>query len=67
MVTLGQKFKMQKNMLKTFVQDIAVVLGKKRLEKTANILKNESIFKMGKNCKQARAIAFAKWSFWVKN
>ena len=39
MVTLGQKLKMQKNMLKTFLQDIAVVLCKKRLEKTANILK----------------------------
>ena len=39
MVTLGQKLKMQKNMLKTFLQDIAVVLCKKRLEKTANIRK----------------------------
>ena len=39
MVTLGQKLKMQKNMLKTFLQDIAVVLCKNRLEKTANIRK----------------------------
>ena len=38
-VTLGQKLKMHKNMLKTFLQHIAVVLCKKRLEKTANIRK----------------------------
>ena len=36
-VTLAQKLKMHKNMLKTFLQHIAVVLCKKRLEKTANI------------------------------
>ena len=38
-VTLGQKLKMHKNMLKTFLQDNAVVLCNKRLEKTANIPK----------------------------
>ena len=38
-VTLGQKLKMHKNMLKTFLQHIAVVLCKKRLQKTANIRK----------------------------
>ena len=36
-VTLAQKLKMHKNMLKTFLQHIAVVLCKKRLEKIANI------------------------------
>ena len=36
-VTLGRKLKMHKNVLKTFLQHIAVVLSKKRLEKTANI------------------------------
>ena len=36
-VTLGQKLKMQKNMLKTFLQHIAVVLCKKQLQKTPNI------------------------------
>ena len=36
-VTLGQKFKMHKNMLKTFLQHIAVVLCKNTLQKTANI------------------------------
>jgi len=38
-LTLGQKLKMQKNMLKTFLQHILVVLCKKQLEKTANIRK----------------------------
>ena len=36
-VTLAQKLKIRKNILKTFLQHIAVVLCKKRLEKTANI------------------------------
>ena len=38
-VTLGQKLKLEKNLLKTFLQHIAVVLCKKRHEKTANITK----------------------------
>ena len=33
----GSKIKMHKNMLKTFLEHIAVVLCKKRLQKTANI------------------------------
>ena len=48
MVTLGQKFKMQKNMLKTFLQDIAVVLCKRRLEKTANNRKMGAFRKLAK-------------------
>ena len=54
-------------MLKTFLQDIAVVLCKKRLEKTANIRKMRAFLKLGKNNHQAKAIALAKWSLWVKN
>ena len=38
-LTLGEKLKMEKNMLKMFLQHIAVVLCKKRHEKTANITK----------------------------
>ena len=45
-------------------------LGKKRLQKTlANILQktaNESILKMAKNGHNAKAIAHAKYSLWVK-
>ena len=44
-VTLGQKLKMHKNMLKTFLQHIAVVLCKKRLQKTANIRKMRAFWK----------------------
>ena len=56
MVTLGQKLKMQKDMLKTVLQDIAVVLCKKRLEKTANIRKMRTVLKIIKNGHQAKAI-----------
>ena len=38
-VTLRQKLKMHKNMLKTFPKHIAVVLCKKRLQEKANIRK----------------------------
>ena len=38
MVSLDQKLKMHKNMLKTFLQHIAVVLCKKRLQRTAIII-----------------------------
>ena len=45
---LGQKLKMQQNMLKTFLQHIPVVLCKKRLEKTANIRKMRAFWKWPK-------------------
>ena len=54
-------------MLKTFLQHIAVVLCKKRLEKTANIRKVRAFSKLAKSGHQAKAIAFAKSSLWVKN
>ena len=54
-------------MLKTFLQHIAVVLCKKRLQKPANIQKNQSILKIAKNGHQAKAIDLAKSSLWVKN
>ena len=38
-LTLAQKLKMQKNMLKRFLQHIAPVLCQKRLEKTGNTRK----------------------------
>ena len=45
-LTLGQKLKMEKNMLKTFRQHFAVVLCKKRLQKTANIRKMRAFWKL---------------------
>ena len=41
-------------MLKTFVQDIAVVLCKKRLEKTANIRKMRPFGKLAKMATKQR-------------
>ena len=43
-------------MLKTFLQHIAVVVCKERLQKTPKILKNESILKIAKNGHQPKAI-----------
>ena len=53
-VTLGQKLKMHNNMLKTFLQHIAVVLCKKRLEKTAHILKMRAFSKLSKMATKKR-------------
>ena len=53
-VTLGQKLKMHKNMLKTFLQHIAVVLCKKRLQKTANIRKIRAFRKLPKMATKQR-------------
>ena len=54
-------------MLKTFLQHIAVVLYTKTALKTSLYSKNESNTKIAKNGHQAKAIDFAKSSFWVKN
>ena len=40
---------------------------KKGSKKKNQYSKNETILKIGKNGHYAKAIAFAKWSFWVKN
>ena len=53
-VTLAQKLKMHKNMLKTFLQHIAVVLCKKQLEKTANIGKMRAFWKWPKMATEQR-------------
>ena len=54
MVTLSQKIKMQNSMLKTFLQDIAVVLCKKRLQKTAHIRKIRPFWKLAKMATKQR-------------
>ena len=41
--TLGQQLKMEKNMVKTFLHHIAVVLCKKQLQKTPNIRKMRAL------------------------
>ena len=53
-VTLGEKLKMHKNMLKTFLQHIAVVLCKKRLQNAANIGKMRGFWKWPKMATKQR-------------
>ena len=53
-VTLGQKLKMYKIMIKTFQQHIAVVLCKKRLQKTANTRKMRAFWKLPKMATKER-------------
>ena len=57
---LGQKLKMQKNMLKTFLNHIAVVLCKKRLEKGANIRKMRAVLKLPKMATNHRLYSLCK-------
>ena len=64
MVSFGQKLKMPKRTLELFC-------AKKPLQKTPNIREmNETILKivhLAKAIAHAMAIAFAKWSVWIKN
>ena len=53
-LNLGQRLKMNKNLLKTFLQHIAVVLSKKRLQKTANIRKMRAFWKLPKMATKQR-------------
>ena len=70
MVSLGQKLKMPKTCEKPFYKNIKVLLCKKQIEKNTKYSRNETSLKLGHLAKaiaQAKAIAFAKWSVWVKN
>mgnify|MGYP000471226183 CR=1 FL=1 len=61
---------MRKTCEKPFYKSIKVVLCKKPLDKTPNIREMRQVFKiadLAKAIAHARAIAFAKWSVWVKN
>ena len=65
MVSLGQKIK------KTILQEhLSCSVKKKTARKTNKYSRNERIVKLGHLAKliaHAKAIAFAKWSVWVKN
>ena len=70
MVSLGQQLKMPKTCEKPLSENIRVILCKKPFEKTPNIREMTQFFKIGHLAKviaHAKAIAFAKWSVWVKN
>ena len=65
---LLEKKKLPKTCGKRFYELIKFVLCEKRLEKTANIRKSDYfILKIAKNGHNAKAIAHAKYSVWVKN
>ena len=53
-LTLGEKLKVQKNMLKTFQEHFAVVVRKKRLQKTAKIRKIRAFWKLPKMATKER-------------
>ena len=70
MVSFGQKLKMPKTCNKPFYKNTRVVLCKKTARKSTKYWRNETILKTGHLAKaiaHAKAIAFAKWSVWVKN
>ena len=67
----GQKLKMPKTCKNPFYKNITVVLCKKTAKKEKHqITRNEIILKishLAKAIAHIKAIAFAKWSVWVKN
>ena len=70
MVSLGQKLKMPKTCEKRFYKNIRVVLCKKIARENTKYSRNETILRIGHLAKaitHAKAIAFAKWSVWVKS
>ena len=70
MVSLVQKLKMSKTCEKPFNMIIRFVLCKKPLKKKNRYSRNERILKIGHHARpiaDAKAIAFAKGSVWVKN
>ena len=70
MVSLGQKLKMPETCEKPFYKNIRVVLCKKTARKNTKYSRNDTILEIGylaKAIAHAKAIAFAKWSVYVKN
>ena len=63
MGSFGPKLKVPERFEKRFYEHNRVVVYKKPLQTT----NNETILKMAKIGQDAKAIAFAKWSVWVKN
>ena len=62
----GSKNKIAKNMRKLTLESLDNCSMQKTDLKNSLYSKNERILKMGKNGHQAEAIAFGKWSVWVK-
>ena len=65
----GSKIKNAKNMRKTILQEQQSCSVQNTARENTKYWRNETIFKMGhlaKGIAHAKAIAFAKWSVWVK-
>ena len=70
MRSLGQRLKMPKRYEKRFFNNVTVVLCKKTAGENTEYSRNETILKIAnlpKPMQHAKAMAFAKWSVWVKN
>ena len=63
----GSKNKIALNLRKTFLQTHYSCSMQKTAPKNSLYSRNESILKMAKNGHNAKAIAHAKYSVWVKN
>ena len=66
----GSKIKIPKNMSKSTLKIIYSCSVQKTAPKNTKYSRNESILKIGhlaKDIAHAKAIAFAKYSVWVKN
>ena len=63
----GSKIKIAKSIRKTAVEAHYSCTMQETAPKNSYYSKNETILKIGKNGHNAKAIAFAKWSVWVKN
>ena len=66
-LTLDQKLKMQKNILKTFLQHIAILLSKKGLQKTPNIGKMRPFWKLPKMANKQRLLQNPHFGSKIKN
>ena len=70
MVSWSQKLKMPKTCERPFYKNIRVFFAQKNVRKNNKYWSNETILKTGHLAKaiaHTKAIAFAKWSVWVKN
>ena len=63
----GSKIKIAKSMRKTAVEAHYSCIMQKTSPKKRLSFRNETILKIDKNGDNAKAIAFTKWSVWVKN
>ena len=66
----GSKIKNSKNMRKTILQEHWSCSVQKAAQKSTKYSRNDTILKIGHLAKaiaHGKAIAFAKWSVWVKN